>query len=250
MDVTIIGAGNVATHFFKIFDKRRITVSAIWSRNIENANAISPSLATDSLDFSDSKSNIFIIAIKDDAILSILDNIILPDNITVVHTSGSVEMDIFKAKSDNYGIIYPLQTFSKIREIDFFEIPILVEASNEKTLIELKTLAQLISQNVQKCNSEQRRQIHLAAVFASNFTNKLLGVSKDILAEKDLDFNLLKPLVQEQINKAFELTPEKAQTGPAIRGDEKTIAKHLEMLDDDSENQELYELISGMIGPK
>ena len=247
MDLTIIGSGNVATHLYKVFTKQKITVSAIWSRNLTNAKEVANEIATDNLDFSNSSSSIFIIAVTDDAIEDIANSIIVPSNAIICHTSGSVKMDVFASKFENFGIFYPLQTFSKTRTVDFKEIPLLLEASDSKTLIELKVLAEMISQNVQECNSEQRSQIHLAAVYASNFTNKLLGISEEILTEKNLDFKLLEPLVKEQIKKAFELTPEKAQTGPAIRGDEKTIAKHLAMLGENSNNTELYKLISEMI---
>ena len=243
MNITIIGSGNVGSHLFKVFTEKRIHVSAIWSRTLSNAEFINNEIATDKLDFSKSKSNIFIVTVKDDAINSVLEKLKIPRNAILAHTSGSVEMDVLKSKSSSYGIFYPLQTFSKNREIDFSEIPLLIEASNKQTFKELEILALMISKNVNEFNSEKRRQIHLAAVFASNFTNKLLGISKEVLAEQDIDLRILEPLVKETIKKSFELTPEEAQTGPAIRGDKKTIAKHLDMLNDNSENQKLYKLI-------
>lgn len=247
MDITIIGVGNVGTHLYNEFCKEKITVSAIWSKNIENAKKLNPEISTSSLDFSNSKSEYFIIAVKDDKITEVVENIKLPANAIICHTSGSIGIDVFQNKFENCGIFYPLQTFSKDRALDFSEIPFLLEASNKETLIELTILADLISKNVQKCNSKQRRQIHLAAVFASNFVNKLLGISKEILEEKNLDFSLLQPLVKEQIKKSFDISPEKAQTGPAIRGDKKTIAKHLDMLGDQKDYQKLYKLISEII---
>ena len=247
MDITIIGSGNVGNHLFKIFKEKKIHVSAIWSRTLANAESINKEIATDNLDFSKSKSNIFIVTVTDDAIKSLIEKLKIPKDAILVHTSGSVEMEVLKSKSSDHGIFYPLQTFSKNREIDFSEVPLLIESSNQETFKELKILALMISKNVNEFNSEKRRQIHLAAVFASNFTNKLLGITKEILEEKNLDFKLLEPLVKETIKKSFELTPNKSQTGPAIRKDNKTIAKHMAMLGDNSETQKLYKLISEMI---
>ena len=204
-------------------------------------------MATQSLNFSKSCANVFIIAVKDDAIKSVIKELIIPENSILVHTSGAILIDVLKEKTTNYGIFYPLQTFTKGREINFYEVPILLEASNKFTQYKLTFLAQLISKKVCFYNSTQRASIHLAAVFASNFTTKLLDISNSILTTKEIDFTILKPLVEETIKKTFDIGAKKAQTGPAIRNDEDTITKHLELISDNLEYKELYTLITQLI---
>lgn len=247
--VTIIGTGNVGTHLYEVFTENKVRVDAVWSRSEKQIERGSISLRarTSTLDFSESSSEIFIICLPDDAIPEIVSQLKIPANVVVAHTSGSVEMEVLKSVSDHYGIFYPLQTFTKGRQVDFKKIPMLLEASDTQTMLKLETLARLISENVQYCNSEKRSQIHLAAVFACNFTNRILGISEDLLNEKGLDLSLLKPLVEETLTKSFELGPIAAQTGPAQRGDTATMEKHLKMLEGTAEYRELYELVSGMI---
>ena len=247
MDITIIGSGNVGSHLYKIFNEKKIKVSQIWSRNIENTSILNSQLATDSLDFSKSTSNIFIVAVKDDAILNVLEEIKTPANAVLVHTSGSVGMEILEKHEIKYGIFYPLQTFSKNRDINFSSIPILIEASDKSTLIAIQTLAQMISNTVHHCDSITRQRIHLSAVFACNFTNALLGVANNLLEKKQLNLLLLKPLIEETIQKSFELGPSKAQTGPAIRNDYETIDKHLDTLKNEPVLKKLYQLMTDMI---
>jgi predicted short-subunit dehydrogenase-like oxidoreductase (DUF2520 family) len=166
-----------------------------------------------------------------------------------VHTAGSVPIDILD-KFYNYGIFYPFQTFSKNRDISFDNIPILVEGNSKKTTGQLLKLASSLSKTVYEVNSEQRLLLHIAAVFACNFTNHLYHVSKKISDKAELPFDILQPLIEETVSKAFKVSPEKAQTGPASRSDRKTMEKHIEILTKSFDNKnlaELYEDISERI---
>ena len=229
---------------YNIFTLKNIQIDAIWSRDIENAKSIDSSIATEKLDFSESKSTVFIICVPDNVIPSIVEELKIPNNAIITHTSGSTPINVIN-KFKNFGIFYPLQTFSKIKNVDFTTIPILLEANNIETLKKLKDLADIISKNVIDCDSEKRKKIHVAAVFACNFTNHLLSISENILKNSDLELSLLEPLVKETIAKSFEIGPINAQTGPAKRDDLDTIDKHIKLLN--KKNSEVYRLLSDLI---
>ena len=169
----------------------------------------------------------------------------LPETLQVVHTSGFVSIDVLK-KFRASGVFYPLQTISKSRVDDLNNVPLLLEASSEQLLDDLCSLAHKVTNNVSEVDSEQRKVIHLAAVFANNFTNHLLLISQQILSTVNKDLSLFKPLLEETIYKATSMGPSCSQTGPAVRGDELTMKKHLEMLKD-GEWKRLYELLSDSI---
>ena len=170
-------------------------------------------------------------------------------SIPVVHTSGSVSLNALK-QHEKSGVFYPLQTFSKNRKTNFSEIPICIESECDTLKSMLFELGKSISNTVVEINSENRKQLHLSAVFACNFVNFLYISSKDLLEEQGLSFDLLKPLISETAQKALEVSPEKAQTGPAVRNDQSIIKSHLEMLDDHQELQQLYQLLTQMIFEK
>jgi predicted short-subunit dehydrogenase-like oxidoreductase (DUF2520 family) len=198
-----------------------------------------------SLDFSVSQSRIFIISVKDDAIQEIAQDIVLPSNSIVVHTSGSQPMSVLGyAGSENIGVFYPLQTFTKSHKVEWKDVPIFIESENSDTERVLMTMGKAISRNVYKASSQHRKALHVAAVFASNFTNHMITVAQEILEDKGLDLALLKPLIAETINKSLAIGPEKSQTGPAKRGDLEILDKHLEFLSDDEKVAELYRVIS------
>ncbi|MBA3972009.1 MAG: DUF2520 domain-containing protein, partial [Bacteroidetes bacterium] len=187
-----------------------------------------------------------IIAVKDDVIASVAKQLNLKDKI-VVHTSGTVDMAVLKKVTKNYGVLYPLQTLSKDIEIDFKTVPVCIEASNKATSESLQYFAKSISRNVQRINSEQRKKIHLAAVFACNFSNHMYSIADDLLGNDKLSLELLKPLIEETANKIKLGRPHKMQTGPAIRGDKQTINAHLKLLSKDKRNQKIYKLLSESI---
>jgi predicted short-subunit dehydrogenase-like oxidoreductase (DUF2520 family) len=197
------------------------------------------------LDFSTSPSSVFIIATTDDAIESIAQEIILPEEAYLLHTSGSQPLSLLNyAATSNIGVFYPLQTFTKNKRIEFNDVPLFLESNNAETEKVMMTLAKAISANVRKIGSEERKALHIAAVFASNFSNHMLTLSKKILEDNGLNFDLVKPLIIETINKSLSIGPENAQTGPARRGDLEMLDRHIEFLQEEETLQEIYKIIS------
>jgi len=249
MNITFIGSGNVAWHLAPAFDNAGYVVKEVYSRNTKHAVQLTERLyqaeAKTSLNFSESNSSVFILAVNDDSISEVAKEIILPDDAILVHTSGSVPLsELDFAATTNIGVFYPLQTFSKTKKVDFKSIPVFIESNNAETEKTLLTLAKAISNHVKKISSEERKAMHIAAVFASNFTNYMLMLSKEIMDSSNLNYDWLKPLISETINKSFQVGPEAAQTGPAQRGDLETLEKHIDFLQNDTELSEVYKVIS------
>ncbi|HWS01630.1 MAG TPA: DUF2520 domain-containing protein, partial [Prolixibacteraceae bacterium] len=165
----------------------------------------------------------------------------------VVHTSGSISMDILSAVSENYGVFYPLQTLSKQKEVDFRTIPICIEANSAENLEKLTILANILSDQVYPVDSVRRRQLHLAAVFVCNFVNHFYAIGEKLLQEQQIDFNLLRPLILETAQKAMQFSPPDVQTGPAARGNRQIQEQHLKLLEHHPDWQQLYQLISNNI---
>ncbi|GEQ86045.1 hypothetical protein ULMS_15530 [Patiriisocius marinistellae] len=228
--VVILGFGNVGQHLHKIFHETKgVNVIQGYTRNTTETTTKAGTPLISKISEIDSSADVYIVAIPDDAIKGFTKELKLKDKL-VVHTSGGVAMNTI-SKKHHRGIFYPLQTFSKNTEVDFKIIPICIEAEKENDLKLLRKLGELISNKVVDINSSERAQIHLAAVFVNNFVNELYHISEDILKEKSLDFELLKPLISETAKKIETLSPSKAQTGPANRGDIVTIEKHLSMIE-------------------
>jgi len=243
--VSIIGSGNVAQHLIQAFSKTTdIELVQVFARkNASVAHLISPDKIY--TNFNDIiAADLFIIAITDDAITEV--SAAIPfSNELVVHTSGSVSMEAIDNKN-RQGVFYPLQTFSKSKEVDFKTIPICIETKNEKDIQVLEKVAKSISNTVYKINSEQRKALHIAAVFVSNFVNHLYQIGNAICIENNLPFDILKPLIQETANKILTLSPNEAQTGPAKRKDTQTINAHLSFLSDENQ-KEIYKLLTKSI---
>jgi predicted short-subunit dehydrogenase-like oxidoreductase (DUF2520 family) len=193
------------------------------------------------------QADLYLIAIKDSAIQEVLENLSLDENRMIVHTAGSVPMNILDGFSKNYGVFYPLQTFSKNRKIDFSDIPICIEANHPSSLMKLQELAGRLSGSVHQINSHDRKTLHLAAVFANNFVNHFYAIGESLLQDKRLNFDLLKPLIRETAKKTESLSPVDAQTGPAKRNDQTIINAHLKMLHDQPDLQKIYRLMSESI---
>ncbi|WP_373492628.1 Rossmann-like and DUF2520 domain-containing protein [Aquiflexum sp.] len=247
--IAILGTGNVAWHLGPALEDAGHTITEVFGRDIEKANSLTKRLyvaeAKDDLDFSDSEASIFILSVSDQAIFEIADEIILPEDSILVHTSGSVGMDILGYSSAAYtGIFYPLQTFSKDRRLDFADVPFLLESDDQTTLQTLKKLAKSLSPHQYVIRSKDRKALHVAAVFASNFSNHMLRLSEEIMARQGLDFEMLKPLIIETISKSLELGAKKAQTGPAIRSDFNILDDHYQFLNYNEQIAEIYKLIS------
>lgn len=247
--IVIIGAGRVATQLGKAFVKQNRKVVQVISRTKSSAEKLAAGLGANAetdLNNIDSSAGICIIATTDEAVPLIAQKLKLPKSI-VVHTSGSLNMDVLRHSSDNYGVFYPLNTFSKTKDIDLSSTPICIEASNQETGDLLLDLAQAISSDVRLINSQQRAVLHIAAVFACNFTNFMFVNADEILKKAGMQFDLLLPLINETIDKLNALTPAEAQTGPAVRNDKNILLKHIQSLQSDEDKRILYELISGLI---
>ena len=188
--------------------------------------------------------NIYIFCVSDDVLPSIIKTIRVSNNALLLHTSGSQPMDVFKSYSQYYGVIYPIQTFSKKRELDFREIPLCVEGNTSSVKERIKKFAEKLSDKIYEIDSVQRKELHLAAVFACNFPNYLYQVAGKLLEDKGLSFAMLRPLIFETAHKVMLLNPEEAQTGPAKRGDESIMNMHKNMLKNDKDLLKIYTILS------
>ncbi|MEQ8423846.1 MAG: DUF2520 domain-containing protein [Cyclobacteriaceae bacterium] len=247
--VSFIGSGNLAWHLAPALDNVGYVVKEVFSRNPQHAKELTGRLyqadVKATLDFSTSPSKIFIIAVADDAIKEIAQEIVLPDDAILVHTSGSQPLSLLGyAATPNIGVFYPLQTFTKNKKVDFKNVPIFVESDTSETESICLQMGKRISAQVNTIGSKERKGLHVAAVFASNFANHMLTISKDLLEENKLSFDLLKPLISETLNKGLEIGPDNAQTGPAKRGDFEILDHHVEFLQNDETMASIYKLIS------
>ena len=243
--LSFIGSGNVAAHLAPAFFAGGYAIAEVCSPTLANAETLAVKVGAKSRTDVKMLSNadIYIIAVDDKAIQAVVDAM-PPTNALVLHTAGSVDMDIMR-KFTNYGVLYPLQTLHKECSIDLSAVPFLIEANNAENLAITADLAGTLSSCVRVVNSEQRRKLHLAAVFACNFVNALLSSADDIAGN---DFSLLAPLVRNTVERAFQSQhPKEVQTGPALRGDVDTMNKHLAMLNTLPEYQEIYRLLSSVI---
>lgn len=247
MKVILLGSGRVATQLGQALQKAGEQIVQVYSPTEAHASALANKLnsaAISDLSLLDQHADLYIISVKDDAIASLAEQLNLAGQL-VVHTSGSTAMDVLNLA--NIGVFYPLQTFSFEKEVDFKEVPIAIESNNPESLILLRNLAQRLSSKVIELDSKQRMTLHVAAVFACNFSNHLFALAQQLLASQQLDFELIRPLIAETAAKVQEHLPSAVQTGPAIRKDDKTIQKHLDLLKDQPQLQEIYRLLSQSI---
>jgi len=235
LNIVILGNGNVALHLSEALLNAGYSVLQLWKRGEILRDA-----------------DLYFIAVSDDAIEEVAK--LIPENKLFAHTSGSVELK-------KGGVFYPLQTFSKHIDVDWTNIPILIEdistSLNDRSTVAnpepvegspLMNIAKKISKNVHITTPEKRRQLHLSAVFACNFTNHLWTISENLLNEKNISFDLLKPLIEQTFRKIENHSPKNVQTGPAVRNDLKTLEKHIKLLEEQSpELREIYGLLSRSI---
>lgn len=243
--ITIIGSGNVAQHLIKAFTKSELVeIVQVYSRKKETLSSL---IEFDKItsDFEELlESDLYIIAVSDKAIADVSKQLPFQNRI-VVHTSGAASLDVLDAKNRK-GVFYPLQTFSKNKEIDFSIIPLCLEAENTFDFRVLETVAKSISNAVFAINSDQRKALHVAAVFVNNFTNHLYQIGQEICTEHKVPFEILKPLIQETAEKINTLNPIDAQTGPAKRNDSVTIESHLAYLNNENQKN-IYKLLTQSI---
>ncbi len=245
----IIGSGNVAWHLGKVLLKNTIEILQIIGKSVRSTQKLANELRTPfTIDLNQIQTNadIYIISVSDDSIEDVIKKLNLTDQL-IVHTSGTTSISVFEKYFTNYGVLYPLQTFSKNREIDFNEIPIFIEGNSDTNQKRISNLAELISQKVIAVNSVTRAKLHLAAVFACNFTNHMYAIAEHLMQSEKLDFLLLQPLIMETSQKAMEMKPKEAQTGPAVRKDFKLMEKHLKILEKEPLLKEIYTLLSRSI---
>ncbi|MCK4360735.1 MAG: DUF2520 domain-containing protein [Bacteroidales bacterium] len=244
--IVIIGAGNVATNLAQALRKAGFDIIQIYGRTNHLAKALADKVKssyTSNLSDLNMEGDIYFISVVDSAFKNILKKINIDDKL-IVHTSGSIPMNILNNTSKNYGVFYPLQTFSKQKKPDFENIPICLEANSDRNLKLLTSLAKTISKNVHIINSEQRAALHLSAVFACNFSNHMYVIAENILLKHNISFDMIKPLINETAKNIEDHRPHKVQTGPAKRGDHEIIAKHLELLADNPDFREIYKIIT------
>ena len=252
MKIVVVGSGNVATHFARAFHASGNEIVQVYSRNIAHAQVLARQLDAQAIDrFADlaDDAHLYLLAIPDDALYEVVTQI-TPKQGIVVHTSGSVPMDVLKPLSAKIGVVYSPQTFVKSLEMNYSELPFCLEASDGEVLARLKNLVLPVSEKIYEINSDQRRKLHLAAVFVNNFGNALNAMAQDITTDNDIPFEILQPLIAGTAEKASHGDLWQLQTGPAVRGDEKTISNHKKLLANDSDLLELYSLITSIIQKK
>lgn len=245
--ISLIGSGNVATHIGHALAKAGYRINGVFSRTLAAAQALAGTLHCDATDHLEAlpEADCCLFAVKDDALPSLAARwgALHPDSFCL-HTAGSVPMDIFERKVENYGVLYPMQTFSKTRQVDFHAIPCFIEANAPETLDKVTQLARSVSDRVYVLPSERRRWLHLAAVFACNFSNHCYDIAARLLEKEGIPSDSLLPLIDETAAKVHELPACKAQTGPAVRFDRNVIDRHERMLTDNPELRRIYELLS------
>ena len=245
--VVIIGSGNVATSLAHGL-VARCEVAQIYSRQLAHAQVLADAVgcknATDDLTALVPDADAYIIAVRDDAIADVI--AATPDNDALwVHTSGSKPIDLFAGHRSRYGVLYPMQSFSRQVVTPLDEVHFFIEACDTTTLSDVLTLGELLSCNVHEASSDQRRQLHVAAVFCCNFANHLWTLADEVLTEAGLPFDAMKPLIRTSVEKLDHLTPAQSQTGPAVRHDTQVIDSHLAMLDGDK--RDIYRMLTDSI---
>ena len=248
MKIVFIGAGNLATRLSLAMQRVGMQIGQVYSHTEASARQLATRLGcpwTNDLSALQEDGDLYVFSLKDTVLSDVISKV-KPNNGMWVHTAGSMPMSVFEGYAQRFGVLYPLQTFSKGRNVNFDVIPIFLEANKDKNADYLKNIASALSENVRFMSSEKRRSLHLAAVFACNFTNHIYTLSYKLLENESIPADVLLPLIDETVSKIHSMPPAAAQTGPAIRYDENVINKHLAMLDD-PDMQAIYRLLSQSI---
>ncbi len=248
--ISLVGAGNVATWIVeRLRHSEEFRISQIYSRHLCNAERLARrcgAAAIDSLSALDPDSSIFLFALSDNAYPAVLEQI--PFRMPLaLHTAGSVSQEVFAPFAEHYGVLYPLQTFTKTADATGLTVPLCMELDRlGERAGEVERLGAALSPHCHKVCEEQRELLHLAAVFACNFSNAMCGIADNLLRTGNMDIRLLLPLLQQTVDKLKTMTPAEAQTGPARRGDTTVMEKHVAAIDDPL-IQDLYRNISEYI---
>ena len=253
MKVTLIGAGNLATQLGKSLKKAGVIISQVYSRTEDSARTLGELLDAEWL--TDIKAlryeaDIYIFSVKDSVLCELISEVCKGRGDKLfLHTAGSMPMSCFEGKALHYGVFYPMQTFSKSKDVDFERIPVFIEGNSIETEDVIRSLANKLTQRVIRLSSADRKYLHLAAVWACNFTNYCYTVASDILGEHGIPFDVMLPLINETTEKIQKISPNEAQTGPAVRGDRNVMSKQLELMNGKENLQELYKMLSKGINP-
>ena len=256
MRISLIGAGRVATHLARVLFKQGHEIVQVYSRDVNHAEALASQLSADAVSEIAQLNpdiDLAIIAVSDQAISQVIEQLSngLKD-VLIVHTSGSTNLSLLTQYHSRSGVFYPMQTFSLERDVDWANTPLFIEAVQTQDLKVLNTLAQSLSSRVYQYDSEQRLSLHLAAVFACNFSNYCYDIAKQVVDTKQVDFSLLYPLILETAKKATAHDPRQVQTGPAMRGDQNILNMHQQMLVDSGREdlQQCYQMMSEQISKR
>lgn len=243
--VAILGSGNIASWLaFKLF-QQKIQIVQIYSQTIEHAQKLAQSYHANPIDQISSlipDLDLYIFSLKDDCYQSVIQQIKFKMPLAVI-TAGSVSQKILADKAVNYGVIYPCQSISKSLITNDLDVPLCIEGNSSETTKLLQEFSQLLSDKIYLIDEKQRKILHLAAVFASNFTNAMYGIANDILLQNDMNPKMILPLLQNTLDKIERNSPWQVQTGPAKRNDKNVMNQQLELLSD-AQLQDIYKLIS------
>lgn len=251
----LIGSGRVASHLAPALVSNGATCVGVWSRTLANAEVLANRLGSEVCksieELTTTPADMVIISVSDDAIGAVTAHIPSDSASLIVHTSGSTPMEVLSAFR-HHGVLYPMQTFSKEREIEMQSVPLFLEANGEKELELLERVARnhVGANKITHLSSNDRALLHLASVFACNFVNHMYASAEAVMQLANLDFSLLQPLMEETFQKALRHSPSAVQTGPAVRGDQKTIARHLALLAEHPDLSKLYKSVSDAITQK
>ncbi len=248
MRIVMIGAGNLATNLGKALQNAGHDIVQVYSRTWEHAQQLATIIggaATDDLDSIVDTADVYIFSLKDSALCDVLSKVTKGKaEKLMIHTAGSMPMSCFEGMAVHYGVLYPMQTFSKKREVDFRSIPCFIEGNDGLAKQNIRALAESISGRVYEMSSDNRRFLHLAAVWACNFTNHCYEVSAEILRKHDVPFDVMLPLIDETAAKVHDMEPIDAQTGPAVRFDDNVIRAQAALMRDNPILKDLYERMS------
>lgn len=271
MKIVLIGAGNLATHLGKALRAAGHDMLQVFSRTMQSAETLASLLDAEPLtDIAQVRddADVYIFSVKDSALVQLVAQLCrheadgLGEDGAVnalrkakkgelervfLHTAGSMPMSVFKGMAQHYGVLYPMQTFSKQREVDFSIIPCFVEANDEFAQKQIEGMAREISGRVYQLSSEDRKYLHLSAVFACNFANHCYAISQELLEEHGIPFDVMLPLINETAAKVHEMKPKDAQTGPAVRYDENVIGKQSKLLENHPHFKKVYDSMSKSI---
>ena len=271
MKIVLIGAGNLATHLGKALHAAGHDMLQVFSRTMQSAETLASLLDAEPLtDIAQVRddADVYIFSVKDSALVQLVAQLCrheadgLGEDGAVnalrkakkgehervfLHTAGSMPMSVFKGMAQHYGVLYPMQTFSKQREVDFSIIPCFVEANDEFAQKQIEGMAREISGRVYQLSSEDRKYLHLSAVFACNFANHCYAISQELLEEHGIPFDVMLPLINETAAKVHEMKPKEAQTGPAVRYDENVIGKQSKLLENHPHFKKVYDSMSKSI---